>query len=204
MAITRATKTERREAILEAAGAVFARDGYERSRVDEIARRARVGKGTIYEHFGSKENLFCSYLSHIVQQNTNTLTEHARHEDDPRKALGDLFRGLITSLEAMIPLIGLYIEAWNLASKRKELREYVIATFRDLYTPFADQVAELVREGRRRGQFAGHRPSDVAAMMLAIVDGLAYQALFILDPKDLPRMARRAERFLFQGLEARP
>ena len=204
MAITRATKAQRRQAILEAAGTVFVRDGYERSRVDEIARRARVGKGTIYEHFGSKEDLFCSYLSHLARQNIDAVTQHARHENDPRKALGDLFRGLISSLEAMIPVIGLYIEAWNLASTRKDLRKYVITTFRDLYTPFADQVADLVRRGRRHGQFAGHRPSDVASLMLATVDGLAYQALFILDPKELPRMARRAERLLFQGLEARP
>ena len=88
MAITRATKAERRRAMLEAAGQVFARDGYERSRVDVIAREARVGKGTIYEHFGSKENLFCSYLSHLVHENVDDITAHAREEDDPRQALG--------------------------------------------------------------------------------------------------------------------
>lgn len=203
MAITRATKAERRLAILSAAGEVFARDGYERARVDAIARRARVGKGTIYEHFGSKENLFCSYLSHLVHENVDDVTELARAEEDPRKALGCLFRGLVRSLERMLPVIGLYIEAWNLASTRPDLRDHVIDTFRELYTPFADQISDLVRRGRRRGQFANHRPADVASLLLATVDGLAYQALFILDPKELAKMARRAERLLFEGLEVR-
>jgi len=203
MAITRATKAERRRAMLEAAGQVFARDGYERSRVDVIAREARVGKGTIYEHFGSKENLFCSYLSHLVHENVDDITAHAREEDDPRQALGGLLRGLVASIERMMPVIGLYIEAWSLASTREDLREHVITTFRELYTPFADQITDLVRRGRRRGQFSNHRPADIASLVLAMIDGLAYQALFILDPKELPRIARRAERLLFEGLEIR-
>ncbi|MFI0775094.1 TetR/AcrR family transcriptional regulator [Streptomyces sp. NPDC021212] len=48
----------KRQAILEAAVAVFLREGYTRAGVDVIADRARVSKQTVYNHFGDKERLF--------------------------------------------------------------------------------------------------------------------------------------------------
>lgn len=48
----------KRERILEAAVAVFAEKGYHQARIEEIAARAGVGKGTVYEYFASKLELF--------------------------------------------------------------------------------------------------------------------------------------------------
>jgi len=204
MAIIHATKAERRTAIIEAAGQVFSRDGYERARVDEIARRARVGKGTIYEHFGSKENLFCSYLAYLVHANVDALTEEVEGESDPRRAISRLVRGLIASIEHMVPVMGLFIEAWNLATTRTEIKDRVVTTFRELHEPFRDLVARIIRDGQRQGTFSGLRPRDAASLILATVDGLAYQSLFILDPSDLPRLSRQAERLILEGLDFRP
>jgi AcrR family transcriptional regulator len=51
-------EAERKEMILAAALDVFSQHGYENSDVEEIARRAEIGKGTIYRHFESKQKLF--------------------------------------------------------------------------------------------------------------------------------------------------
>ena len=52
-------KTEaRREGILDAALEEFAAKGYAGARMEDIARRAGVAKGTLYLHFGDKEGLF--------------------------------------------------------------------------------------------------------------------------------------------------
>ncbi|OPF72805.1 TetR family transcriptional regulator [Streptomyces antioxidans] len=48
----------KRQAIVEAAVAVFLREGYDRASVDVIADEARVSKQTVYNHFGDKERLF--------------------------------------------------------------------------------------------------------------------------------------------------
>ncbi|WAP58268.1 TetR/AcrR family transcriptional regulator [Streptomyces sp. S465] len=48
----------KRQAIVEAAVAVFLREGYTRASVDVIADEARVSKQTVYNHFGGKERLF--------------------------------------------------------------------------------------------------------------------------------------------------
>lgn len=52
------TSLGKKELILEAAARVFSRNGFHRATVEEIAQRAGVGKGTIYEYFPSKKELF--------------------------------------------------------------------------------------------------------------------------------------------------
>src|SRR5215470_19921839 len=48
----------RRQAILEAALAVFTAEGFAATKLDDVADRAGVAKGTIYLHFKDKQDLF--------------------------------------------------------------------------------------------------------------------------------------------------
>jgi AcrR family transcriptional regulator len=67
-------RIDKRAAILDAAYRVFAREGYERASIDEIAADAGVAKPTIYNHFGAKEELFRQVIvDSAVYTNANTL-----------------------------------------------------------------------------------------------------------------------------------
>lgn len=52
--------------ILDAARRVFAATGYYQARVEDIAREAGVGKGTVYEYFVSKEDLYLKMLLEVA------------------------------------------------------------------------------------------------------------------------------------------
>jgi AcrR family transcriptional regulator len=58
----------RQEGILAAAFAVFAAHGYEATRIDEVARRAGIAKGTIYLYFRDKEQLFRAVVRSLLQK----------------------------------------------------------------------------------------------------------------------------------------
>ena len=60
--------TRRSEEILAAAVEVFARCGFAATDVQEIADKARVGKGTVYRHFGTKEGLFLAAADRGARQ----------------------------------------------------------------------------------------------------------------------------------------
>jgi len=65
---TRMAAPERREAILEAAMAVFAERGYHGSSLDDIAAAAGISKALIYEHFASKKELHGELLeTHVAE-----------------------------------------------------------------------------------------------------------------------------------------
>ena len=55
-------KTNKRELILAAAQEVFFEKGYHSATSEEIAKRAGIGKGTIYQYFDSKLEIFLEML----------------------------------------------------------------------------------------------------------------------------------------------
>ncbi len=60
-------KTDKRKLIINAALFVFSRDGFQRSKMEEIAKTADIGKGTLYEYFSSKEELFLEVFSQFKE-----------------------------------------------------------------------------------------------------------------------------------------
>lgn len=58
MTTARPSSLQKRSLILEAAGELFVKDGFDKVSMDQLAEAAGVSKQTVYSHFGSKEGLF--------------------------------------------------------------------------------------------------------------------------------------------------
>src|SRR6516225_3161237 len=55
-----------RDALLDAMERLLARYGYKKTTMDDLAREARIGKGTIYLHFPSKEEVALCSIDRVV------------------------------------------------------------------------------------------------------------------------------------------
>ena len=66
-------KPDKRELILQAAAQVFGEKGFHSATVEEIAKRAGVGKGTIYQYFDSKGEIFSELHQWFIQRYLNAL-----------------------------------------------------------------------------------------------------------------------------------
>lgn len=67
--ITKNRLTDRkRAAVVEAAIAEFAKNGFDHAKMDEIAKAADVSKRTVYNHFANKEALFEAILIRVREQ----------------------------------------------------------------------------------------------------------------------------------------
>jgi AcrR family transcriptional regulator len=72
----------RRQAILEAASEVFAAKGFARATTREIADRADVAEGTIYNYFSSKRDLLVAMTRHMVADSVGMALEAFQTQDD--------------------------------------------------------------------------------------------------------------------------
>ena len=63
----RVNKEKKKQRIVNSANKIFARDGYFNAKVEEIAIAADVGKGTIYEYFSSKDDLFLNVFNNFKE-----------------------------------------------------------------------------------------------------------------------------------------
>ncbi|MEU4695762.1 TetR/AcrR family transcriptional regulator [Nonomuraea dietziae] len=91
----------KRRQIIDAARAVFLRNGYVGASMDEVATLAAVSKQTVYKHFTDKEQLFTHLMLDTtgeIEGLTRVITAALDDSDDPRKALGELARAFLGSL----------------------------------------------------------------------------------------------------------
>src|ERR1019366_1723528 len=88
-----------RNAILDAAEAVFAERGFHGARIQDIAERARIAVGTVYNHFSQKDDV----LSALLEERTEGLLAQVRAGGDDPKA----FR---PRLEARVARMLAYVE----------------------------------------------------------------------------------------------
>ena len=82
----RLSAQERRQQLIRVGRKVFATKGFDGTSVEEIARRAKVSKPIVYEHFGGKEGLYAV----VVDRSMSDLTERilgAIKEGEPRQRL---------------------------------------------------------------------------------------------------------------------
>ena len=85
-----ALSREKRTAILDGAGRVFASHGYEGASMADITRAAGVSKGTIYHHFAGKAELFGAYVAQQCASNLAPLFKGAQPDGDIGANLRDI------------------------------------------------------------------------------------------------------------------
>lgn len=78
--------------ILEAAREAFAEVGFAGARVDDIARRARVNKATIYYHIGDKEALYARVLHDVFSGAAKGISESMNQDQKPEEKLRNYIR----------------------------------------------------------------------------------------------------------------
>ncbi len=71
-------KPDKKRRILDAAMELFARKGYEKTTISDIASRAHVGKGTIYVYFDSKSDILREILAELAKGLAKDIEESSK------------------------------------------------------------------------------------------------------------------------------
>jgi len=97
-----------REKILNVALELFAKKGYHATSISQIAQKAKISKGLMYNYFASKEKL----LDEIIQQGFNSLAElelKAKRDANPEKQLEDFVDTVLDNLYSNFTYWQLYL-----------------------------------------------------------------------------------------------
>ncbi len=84
---TRVKKTDKRNRIINAALTVFSGDGFQNSKIENIAKTADIGKGTLYEYFASKDELFLEVFSKFKESVLSKYWVVLKESSDPLSKL---------------------------------------------------------------------------------------------------------------------
>lgn len=141
----------KRDQILEAAAGVFSKTGYHGARVEDIAIKAGIGKGTVYEYFKSKRELFEETIFHVLETYLFEALESISGMQDPADKLKGIIRLQASLLDRKGNIATLFMK--NSGDIHREMLDRLIE-FRERVIDF---IADIIREGIEEGAF---RPVD--------------------------------------------
>ena len=204
MAPTDHHQTDKNKRIIDAAVMVFAKKGYASATIADIASRAEIGKGTIYEYFASKEDLFFAVFEWFKIQTRDAAKVNIAvlggSASKRLEALSDSFMGMWHEIKDVFTLT---MEFWA-ASSSSQMQDRFKANFRNTYQEFRDIVKSLIQEGIERGEFRSDiNPDSVAAALVGAWDALFLQA-WLEEDFDPVTIAREFLSIMIKGLSRRP
>lgn len=173
---------KKRERILDAAFAGFKQQGFHKTTVDEIARRAQVSKGTIYACFRDKEEILVELVDRELC-NGFAMAGQAMMEETT--ALGKLRRLIAISVE--------YFHTNELIGKVMAMDQGLVLSVitdknREFQATAVSWLATLLEQGRNEGVFREVDSQKVAYIIDALLRSFHYLGHLGLeshDPRDL-------------------
>lgn len=185
-------RRRRRQAMLRAAQAVFAEQGYTQATLDEIAERAEFGKGTLYNYFedGKEGLLFATFdevYDDLHEMIDSTFAQVNESSHSFREAFHELVVRSFTYYEEREELFLILIrEAHRLCFSADVDKA---AYFQEQQQRMIDTLAPAVETAVEHGRIASLPPQSLAYMLLEVVNDLVVRRCLAERSAELDEMS---------------
>ncbi|MCH2108007.1 MAG: TetR/AcrR family transcriptional regulator [Polyangiaceae bacterium] len=192
----KSTKTERRQQILEASRDIFAKLGYARATVDDIAHQAGVARGTFYLYFDDKRDAFEELIGEFGQKISHSIMTIVTDED--ARPVGEQV------LDNIRAILGVCLAERAMTKILFTDAVGVDHEFERKLTAFYDTLVQLLTETLRDGQALGvvsdGEPRVMAYMTMGALKELLYQAVTLgLAEESAEALTNQIFEFLSNG-----
>ena len=164
--VTSQYKTEVREKIVDAAIIAFSIQGYDRTRMDDIAETAKLSKGTLYLYFKSKEELFYAISENNIKELKEQLSVLFTKSED---LISDSKKFYVNFRKASEQSDKVFLETIAESSRNRKLQEMLYRQ----RIKVLDLVTEYLRLQIKKGSFRSQVDINaIASGLVALYDGL--------------------------------
>ncbi len=206
-ALNQASRKERErrqheEEILQAARELFARKGYYNTTLEEIAHHAQFGKGTIYNYFSSKEDLFWGILRGLLDTAIQVAESSITLPGSSRDKFTAYAKAILSYSEENADLFHMIVrEVVQLNFLEQSPRA---SALRDRLHKAWEILAIPLVEDMKAGKIKTFDPIHLAAMfdnLLRLHAVHPFRDLFWHGTMDVDRMAQSLVGLFFEGIQ---
>ena len=183
-----------RQSILDSATQVFAKTGFYRAKAIEIAHKANIAVGTIYNYFKNKDDILISIFDERIGELNRSLKKAIHEIENPDDALAVILDSTISILQNDRELAE--VVTIELRQSSKFFSSTAIASVIE----YLDIITEVVRQGQQRGIYRDDMDARVIAMvMLGSLENLIH--VWVLSDR-VPELKAKYNISLEQGRDA--
>ena len=190
-----------RSAILEATDRLLARHGYKKMTIDDLAAEVGIGKGSVYLHFSSKEEIALSHIDALIERLKTRLDDIASKKTACDKRLKEM---LVERVIFRFDSVQQYTR--SLDDIFSKIRQQLLERRKRYFGEEARIFAKLIKEGVDIGAFANTDPDDVALSLLLATNSLLPYSLSTQELGERREIHKRVSELadlLLNGLVAR-
>ncbi|MEW5721868.1 MAG: TetR/AcrR family transcriptional regulator [Thermodesulfobacteriota bacterium] len=152
---------EKKERLLETAAKLFAEKGFHQTDMAQIAAKAGVAKGSLYNYFDSKDDLYLEVCRHGLEKSRRAVYGGLDPEGDVYRQIEHIFRQGAPFALAHPEYIRLYL---NVSSAGMERFAEKLSREVEKYT--ADHLKKILKDGLARGQVRPDLDVNAAAFTI--------------------------------------
>ncbi len=190
-----------RDAILDATDRLLAKYGYKKMTIDDLAAEVGIGKGSVYLHFKSKEEIALSHIDRIVER----LKRNLIAIQESKAGCDTRLRKMITE-RVLFRFDGVQHYSQSLNELLASLRPRLLERRRRYFEEEARIFAKLLEEGKKTGIFSTKDPLEMAWAILDATNALlpySLSAYELGERKELERKTQRVADLILKGLMKR-
>lgn len=184
-----AVREDIKDLILDAADRLLVRYGFKKMTMDDLAHEVGIGKGTIYLHFGSKEDIALSRVDRVIDRLYGELAKTARLKDKPAVRLQAM---LVTRVLFRFDSVRHYSE--SIDEQLATIRPALQARREKYFEKEAQILTEVLEEGKRAKTFFFDDASYTAHTLLIATNALLPSNLKAGEFKDRQNLEKRISR----------
>ena len=156
----------REEQILAAAKHIFARNGFRRTKIDQIAESLNIGKGTIYRYFEDKKSLFLAVFEQGMAGLRQAIRAKVEPITDPQAKIATAVRTYFEFFDNDTELIEILMQV------RSEFKDDYRRAFLAMYRDYIVKIQENLRNGIKTGIFRNVDIEKTSEAMSATLQGV--------------------------------
>ena len=156
-----------REAILDATDRLLATSGYKKMTIEDLANEVGIGKGSVYLHFASKEDIVLSHIDRIIERLKSSLHNIAESTSDPALKLKEM---LVERVIFRFDAVQHYSQSLDDLFAR--IRPQLQKRRQKYFDEEARLLSRVIDEGILAGIFACEDPTAAAHTMLIATNSL--------------------------------
>lgn len=156
-----------RDAILDATDRLLARYGYKKMTIDDLAQEVGIGKGSVYLHFESKQEIALSHIDRIVERLKTALYATAKSKATPEKKL----RKMLTD-RVLLRLDSVQHYTQSLNELLAQVRPQLLERRKRYFEEEARMFGTVLAEGKAAGVFKLKDPIETGRTLIDATNAL--------------------------------
>jgi AcrR family transcriptional regulator len=191
---------ERRSQILTAAEGVFTKKGFDEARMDDIAGKTGLSKGTLYLYFKSKDDLIMAILDRMFQGEFRQLEALQKEQGSAAESIEKLTDMICKDIVGMLRLIPIIYNFLALAFRNRHVQR----ALKVYVNRYLDTLVPFVQRGIDSGEFRPVDARDVAVAGGAIIEGTLLLWAYDNTAVDPEHHIRIGMHLLLAGIQVPP